>query len=355
MSDRFSPTWEQLTNPLDDVIRLLSKDEHLIVKAFSSVVSPDIKASTAKDVRNQLRLMSMTSAIPWGLFDTISALVRLLPEPTKKDVIKTFGIPTKHSYEKLRPDLDGRWLVEWELESTQNPNREVSLVWYISPDQDSAPIVPLAILDYVAGSVALLRNGLMLPSFALLLIALESALWDDLAAKSISRNSERITYIPVEWQYKKISDRLVLISPNGTDHDLRSMNPTQGSLAIRKLRSDDSKVFLELELEATLVGFLATEREKTRETVTDKGLAEAIQRARKANVLDAIPSQLDETLIRFRNNLAHIPSGGKLEPAIPNPSGGTFRNLDELRVEPRLVGGLMPLIVELLNNIYVTE
>jgi len=361
MSDRFSPNWEQLRQPLDSLISLLGGDSHLLVKAFTSAVSPSIKVNSVNDVKNQLRLMSMSRDIPWALFDTISALIESLPRPTKKDVVEEMGIATNRPYEKLRPDINGRWRVVWRIDDrAASEDAEISLDWYVPPDQSGAPVVPTAIIDYIAGSVSLLRGDLVLPSAALLLIALESALWDDLAAKSISRHSDRVTYTPATWHFKRIGEKLVLTTGGGTDRDLRDMDdavgfsPAQGTCEMRKLYTNGSKVSLQLDVDSVLVGFLASEREETRVTFADKGLSEAIQRARKAGVLAAVPSQLDETMVKLRNNLIHLPSKGVLDPPVPDPTSGTFVSLTELQQEPQLVKGLMPLIVELINTIYVT-
>jgi hypothetical protein len=361
MNDRFSPNWDQVRSPLDSLISLLAGDGHLLVKAFASVASPSIKVSSVNDVKTQLRLMSMGRSTPWPLFDSISALIQSLPRPTRKDIIEEVSIVTNRPYEKLRPDINGRWRVVWQIDERATPeDGEVSLDWYAPPDQSGAPVVPATIIDYVAGSVTLLRGDLVLPSAALLLIALESALWDDLAAKSISRHSDRVTYIPVTWHFKRVGENLVLTTPGGTDRHLRDMDaivgfsPAQGTCEMRKLYTNGAKVSLQLEVDSVLVGFLASEHEETRETFTDKGLSEAIQRARKAGILITVPSQLDETMVKLRNNLIHLPSRGVLDPPVPDPTGGTFVSLNELQQEPQLVKGLMPLIVELINTIYVT-
>jgi hypothetical protein len=353
MSDRFSPSWSQLKPALDEVVRLLSGDEHLLVQAFVSVADPGAKVKTLDDVRTRLHGMSMGKGIPWALFDTISALLRLLPGPTRTGIAEAFSIDTKHSYERLRPDVDGRWTVVWDLNLDSTEANQVSLFWYIPPDQSNVPVVPLPTLDYISASVGLARDNLILPALSLLLMALESALWDDLGARSISRQSDRVTYVPVEWRLKRISNRLVMTSSGGADRDLGEMSTFENTCEIRKIYGSDSRVVLQLELDAGLSGFLASDREEMRETYVDKGLSEAIQRARKAGLLDAVISQLDDTIVKLRNNLVHLPSRGVLEPPISDPAGGEFTNLEELRNNRELVNGLIPLIVGLINDVYV--
>lgn len=354
MSDRFSPNWNQLSRPLEAVVTLLSGDDHLFVNAFLSAAGAGTKASSIAEVRSQLRGMSMGIGIPWILFDTISNLVLSLPKPTRKQVVETFVIATKHTDETLRIDVDGRWSVVWELKSDTGEGSQVSLFWYIPPEQSNVPVVPVVILDYVAASVGLSRGNLILPALAVLLIALESALWDELAARSVSRNSDRITYAAVEWHLKRVGElRVVLMSGGGTDRQLREMSPTETVCQIRKINSNASKATLQLELAAELTEFLASDREETRETFVEKGLSEAVQRARKAGILAAVPSQLDETIIKLRNNLVHLPSRGILDPHIPDPTGGQFTNLEELRINQELLSGLISVIVELINGVYV--
>lgn len=354
MSDRFSPNWSQLKQPLQEVVALLSGDDHLLVQAYKSATGSQSKANSVAEVKSQLHGMSMGVGIPWILFDTISNLVLSLPKPTRKQVVETFIISTKHSHETLRIDADGRWSVVWELNSGPGEENQVSLFWYIPPDQSNVPVIPVVILDYIAASVSLSRDNLILPALALLLVALESALWDELAARSVTRHSDRVTYIPVEWRLKRVGDqRLVFISGGGTDRELREMSTSERVCQIRKVNTNDSVATLEIELAADLTEFLASEQEQTRETYVEKGLSEAVQRARKMGILAAVPSQLDETIIKLRNNLVHLPSGGILDPQVPDPTGGNFTSLEALRSNPELLSGLTPVIVQLINGIYV--
>jgi hypothetical protein len=131
------------------------------------------------------------------------------------------------------------------------------------------------------------------------------------------------------------------------------MNPPVGSCEIRKIHINGSKAVLQLELDSGLTGFFASEREETRETVAEKGLTEAMQRARKEGLLALVPSQLDEMIIKLRNNLVHLASGGILDPPIPVPGSGQFTDLEELR-NAELVTELMPIIVKRINDIYVS-
>jgi len=304
MSDRFSPSWNQLRQPLEAVIALLSGDGHLLIEAFLLAAGDGAKAGSVAEVKAQLRGMSMGVGIPWILFNTISNLILSLPKPTRTQFVEASVIATKHSYEMLRPDIDGRWSVAWELNSETAEANQVSLFWYIPPDQSNVPVVPVVTLDYIAASIGLFRDNLILPALALLLMALESALWDDLAARSVSRHSDRVTYIPVEWRLKRVGDqRLVLMLEGRTDRELRDMSAAERICRIRKINSNDSKAVLQLELTEQLTQFLASDREEARETYVEKGLSEAVQRARKTGILAAVPSQLDETIIKLRNNL----------------------------------------------------
>lgn len=341
---------------MEAVIALLSGDEHLLIEAFLSAAGDGAKAGSIAEVKTQLRGMSMGVGIPWILFNTISNLILSLPKPTRTQFVEACVIATKHSYETLRPDVDGRWSVAWELSTDSAEGNQVSLFWYIPPDQSNVPVVPVVTLDYIAASIGLSRNNLILPALALLLMALESALWDELAARSVSRHSDRVTYVPVEWRLKRVGEqRLVLISEGRTDRELREMSAAETICQIRKIYSSDSKATLQLELADGLTQFLASEQEAARETYVEKGLSEAVQRARKAGILAAVPSQLDDTIIKLRNNLVHLPSRGVLDPHIPDPTGGQFTNLEQLRNNQGLINGLLPVIVELINGVYVSS
>jgi hypothetical protein len=236
----------------------------------------------------------------------------------------------------------------------------VGLDWYIPPDRDHVPIVPLPIIDFVAGSISLIRSNMLLPAAALLLIALESSLWEDLAFHGIRRDSERVTYASVAWDFKVVQDKLVL-SIAGADKQLRDLRAdcgpqhTTGSLRSRRLRNEGDSTVLRVDLPNQLADYLATEAADNREVLQEKGLAEAIRRARSAGTLPTLPNELDETLFRLRNALIHLPSGDQLEPPIPIPYGQPINSLSNLRSAPQFIRQLAFLVVNLINSIYAAH
>lgn len=358
MSDRFSPVWNKVKKPLNSLVEAIAGNEGLLLESFASVSAPTSKAKSIDEVKTTLKGIIMSRGTPWVFYDTISALITRLPQPSRDPIIKAIQIETGHLNEQLRLARDGRWQVVWQVDQEGEPDDQyVGLDWYNPPDRVKAPIVPTPIIDYIAGCVSLLRGNLILPATALLLVALEAALWEDLAFKGIPRQTDRVKYIPVQWEFRKMSNNL-LLTIQGADRDLQGLNAVLGvypptvTFELRKLNIEGNKVSLKIDIDESLVGFFASEREESRESVPEKGLAEAIQRARRADILRTVPIEFDETLFRLRNNLIHLPSNGDFAPPVPNPAGGEFLNVDELKQEPQMVKGLLHLIVELINTIY---
>lgn len=360
MNDRFTPKWNRLKRPMDDLIFAMSGIEYLLVESFVECSRVGVKSRTVDDVKRELRGIVMGPDVPWVFYDTITSLMRKLPIPTRKAIIDAVSIDTGHTFERLQPNRDGTWQVVWKLETEEDENEQpVALDWYTPPDFNKAPIVPIGIIDYVAGSISLLRSNLVLPSVAVLLIALESVLWDKLVQNGVSRLSEKIIYKSVQWDYKKMGGKLVF-TISGTDKNLGGLDaamgiyPAEGSFNLRKVGAENSRAILRVEVEEHLLGFFATESEEKRESFAEKGLSEAVQRARKADILKIIPVQLDETIVKLRNNLIHLAHSGLFDPSVPIPSGGQILSHDELRRDPQLVKDLIYMVVELINNLYAT-
>lgn len=358
MNDRFSPDWNRVRRHLNSLVDTISGNEDLLVEAFVSVSDPDLRVNSTDDVKNALRAIVTSPGTPWVLYDTISALIRRLPQPIREPIIKDMSIETGHLNEQLRLARDGRWQVVWQIAPEGDPEDQyVGLDWYSPPDRVKTPIVPVSIIDYVAASVSLLRGNLILPATAVLLIALEAALWEDLAVRGIPRQTERIKYAPAQWEIKRVSNKLI-VTIQGADKDLHGLDaalgvyPPVATFELRKTNTDGNTVSLKLDINDSLVGFFASEREELRETIQEKGLAEAIQRARRADILRTVPLQFDEMLFRLRNNLIHLPSDGNFDPPVPSPGGGILRSLDELKNEPVMVKGVVYLVVELINTLY---
>lgn len=359
MSDRFSPDSKKVKRLLKNLSDALPGDPRFLVDAFESATATTGK--TANDVKNDLLAAVMSKGTPWILYDTISTLIRRLPLPSRRPIIEAVEMETGHAKELLRPNLEGNWQTAWQVDQSGDPEDQyVALDWYTPPDKVRAPIVPPIIIDYIAGCVSLLQNNLILPSAALLLIALESTLWEDLAHKGISRSSDRVTYTPAEWHYKRIQDRLVCTIA-GADKDLSGLDtlarvsPAVGKFEICKTQVEGTKAILRIEVDDSFSGFFASDNEISRETYTDKGLSEAVQRARKAGSLQTMPVELDETIIKLRNNLVHLPSGGSLDPRVPVPGGGEFKTFEELKQDVQFIKDLMHMIVELINVLYASH
>jgi len=238
------------------------------------------------------------------------------------------------------------------------------LNWYIPPNQNNVPTVPLAIIDCIASSVLLLREDLVLPAATTLSVALEAALWDALTYSGFSRYSDQITYTSVKWNIRKISDKL-LLSIEGADKSVKELSSADGSpltvaIELRKMQARDSSdvVGLKVEVDKKLAGFLVSSQEESREQIKDKGFSVAMQKARKEQlrcVEETIPDFLDNTLISLRNNLVHLPSQGRLDQPIPIEGQRGLQSVDELRTNSRFVRFLLYKVVDIINAVYTNQ
>lgn len=351
MRDRFSPDWPVIELFLDGIVDILDRDEHLLAEAFLSVADPRLRANSAADVKRHLKGIAISPGIPWVLYDTVSALSQKLPMPMRKAIAGLEGMQNGYPKEYLRIADDGRWQIGWKVGDSE----WIALDWYVSQERDTAPVVPASVIDFVGGSVVLYSAGLTLPAAANLLVALESVLWDRLSAQGYPRTTERVVYLDVLWKYKVVADRLVVFV-GGADKALSdfevSLASKEGDFSLRKSHEEGDRVVLRADVDPSLVQYLATETASSKETIPEKGLAEALQRARKIGILETLPVQLDELLFRLRNGLLHLPFDGAIDPPVPNPAGGTISKLEDLRTDVQFIRNLIIIIVGLINTIY---
>ena len=366
MSDRFAPSSSRV-KPLWDILinTLKGADEHLI-KAFSETAPTKSEIKSISDVqRHLIARMDLTSSIPWILYDTIAKLITYLPSAFRETLIEKVKIETGIMYERLRITIDGHWQIAWEIDPQADPeDREVALNWYIPPNQINAPMVPLAIIDYIAGSVLLLREGLILPAATTLSIALEAALWDALDYSGFSRSSEQITYSLVKWHLEKKMQDKFLVSIEGADRSVKELNTDDGSpfsatLELRKLQTRESSevIGVKVDIDKKLASFLVSDRENGKDQIKDKGFSVAIQKARKERMkcLEIVPDFLDKTLISLRNSLVHLPSQGRLDEPIPIEGQSGLQSVDDLRNNPRFVRSLLYRVVDIINTVYADQ
>jgi hypothetical protein len=159
MNDRFSPDWRCVEPFLDALIGILEGGEHLLVTAFLSVADRKLIATSAADVKRHLKGIVISPGIPWVFYDSVSGLSQKLPSPMRKAIVRLDGIQGAYPHERLQVAEDGRWQVRWHI----NESESAGLDWYIPQERDEAPIVPIPIIDYIAGCVLLFRGGLILP------------------------------------------------------------------------------------------------------------------------------------------------------------------------------------------------
>lgn len=363
MSDRFALSWSRVEVTLEQLITALRGDEHLFIKAFQEV-SPgrtNIKTvdhKSVEQVKKQLRHAVLLPSIPWVLFDTISALVKLVPLATRRVLCASIGLETGFRGEKLRLTQDGLWQIAWHLDGEDGrDNHDLALDWYQPPDRDRAPLVPVPIIDNVSACVSLLHDRLLIPAATLLLVTFESALWKKIEAMGTSRTSERIRFEAAIWNFKRVSNKLVL-EISGADRELSELDavlgtsPAKGTLHARKMAHDGKLATLVLEGEVSAVEFVTSSKVHSKEIIIDRGLAEAVQRARSLDLLE-LPIELDLTAQRLRNALIHLPADGKINPPVPLTGGSDLKSTEELRRDSRFVKGLAVWLVGQINSLCV--
>ncbi|EFH88860.1 DUF5655 domain-containing protein [Ktedonobacter racemifer] len=364
MSDRFAPN----SSRVRPVLEKLKNDGYgeYLAKAYFTITHTNSKTKSVSDIeRDLLARMDMGPSTPWVLYDLFSELMKSSPLASRQALREKIKIETGYMYERLRITIDGHWQITWEVDpDADSEYKEVALNWYIPPNQDSAPIVPLAIIDCIASSVLLLRQNLVLPAATNLSIALEAALWDALTYSGFSRYSEQLTYISVKWNIKKTADKFLLWI-EGADKSVKDLSTNDGSpftetLNLRKLQSRDSSevVGLRVEVNKKLASFLVSDKVEATEQIKDRGFSVAIQKARREKlkcIEEIVPDFLDSTLVSLRNNLVHLPSQGKLDQPIPIEGQSSLQNVDDLRTNIRFVRSLLYKVVDIINTVYADQ
>jgi hypothetical protein len=362
MNDRFFLEWNSTRIKIDNLLQHVGFEKPLI--EASRLVSGLENTRDISAVKQNLQSALVGPGIPWVFYDTISELIGRVPEGSKQMIMDIISIDTKRDFERLRVDTDGRWQIAWEIEPEADDPQDkyVALDWYVPTNQDQAPIVPIAIVDYIAGCVSLIRKKLVLPGAALLTIAMEAALWNGLQKIGIFRSDEKITYAPTNWILRRLRDKF-LLSIQGAEQSVNAqIDPIVGnpehefSLIVRRTQftRDQHTLIIHLEAESNLADFLTSGQVEDRKTVFTGGLSEAIQRARTQSLpgLKIVPSSIDETIIRLRNNLIHLSSDDNLHEPIPIPYQPPIGTLGELRSNPRLIKMLLYSVVEVINSVY---
>ena len=354
MRNRFPISEGEVERCIDRVLQCVG-GERQIVDAFRAVASDKLKVTSVRDVKRHLSGIMIDPQMPWVFFDMLSALIQSNPGPVKAALLRDVWVSTGRTHEQLRITGDGRWQVSWLVdEHLPLEDRYISVDLYAPVDKDGAPIVPLAVIDYIGGGVLLLREKYTLPALAILLIALESVLWEILERRNHSRTSVRITYKEAIWTYRIVGNQLV-ITVSGADDDVNALKGTPGGAGVvklRKIQEEGGRTRLACEVDSAIVAHIASETEVSREESKEKGLAEAIQRALAVGLLETLAAPLDETLYRLRNHLIHLPSGDQLDPPVPLPSGGRLSSLQQIQQVPHVARGLVNVIVSTTNHVY---
>jgi hypothetical protein len=259
---------------------------------------------------------------------------------------------------------DGRWQIGW-LTHAGDDNRGdlIALDWYHPPLREGVPIVPVAIIDYIAGCIIMLRGGLVLPAAAVLSIALEAVLWSALALKGISRLGTDIKYRAVEWELVKRS-AVLLVKVTGAAKGLDSLGkvtenyPPTFTFDVRRMQSGEGQqqVVLQAKVDAELVDFLTSDEEERQGEKAQHGLSVALERSRseQVDVVKGIPAEMDKMLVPLRNNVIHLALDGDLYEPIP-VIGNEITTLDQLRESEVWIRTLLPWIMEIINSVYAEQ
>lgn len=314
---------------LDPLVRVIkrhfSRSERQVLEAFNSAASTELKALTWSDFERNIKLACQLNRTkpPFVLLNTISALVLRSQAAVAEALIKEVDLLTETPHEVLRVNLSGNWQVAWLKVSE---GEEIySLDWHFPDAQESTPITPQPLIDYISGCITLYRAGLILPALAVLSMAYESALWGALEMAGTPRSVERITYESLDWKIKKVGKKYVIdvINPdsdsggieNGIDGYIDTAKAKINQIStVAGLRSD-----LILNIASDRLSFLATTRIASKEVSSSRGLRNAIELARSKALpaIAVVPKPLDETFVAIRNNLVHIPADGKFDEPIP--------------------------------------
>jgi hypothetical protein len=357
MKDRFALSWEHVDAALDRLLGYLQDDHHLFVKAFDIAQPAKVSIGSVLAAKKSIRQALMISEPPWILFDTVSELVGLFPSGSRAAICAQVQIATGLRAETLRLTTTGLWQLGWELGVGQSREPETLLLdFYRPPERDRVPFVPAAIVDNISACASLLRDGLLSPAATLLMVSFESALWRKLESMNIQRTTERITFEAVDWHFKRITDKLFIefrgaTAPLSALDALAGVTPAVGSWKVRRVVNGDNSFSLSFEAGKRVADLVSSSLVERTDTVPEKGLAEAIGRARANHLLDSMPLSMDVTVQRLRNALVHLPADGKIDPSIPLTGGNSFATLEEIRSNSRFVGALAGWLVRQINEL----
>ncbi len=362
MDERFCLQWPKIDGILVELCKIEGIEQPLI--RASQTTSGNRTTNSIKVVKDNLQTSTLSLGVPWAFYDTISNLIRDVPAGAKQLVAQVIATQTEQGYEHLRLSDDGFWRIAWEIDpKTAAPEyKYVELDWYRPPDHDSAPIVPIPVVDYISGCVSLMREKNVLPAAALLTIALEAALWDGLQKINIPKTTQKITYNSSTWTLKRKPNCFLLSvqgADNTIDHSLDALigdpNHEFQLKAQRTQGGDGVNLTVELNIPANLAGYVSSSSIESQEDVATRGLSEAVQRSRAQNLpaMDVLSGFYDSIVIKLRNNVVHLATNRNLYEPIPLPEAPSISTLDDLRGHPTLLKQLLPSVVRLVNAIYV--
>jgi hypothetical protein len=358
VTNRFNLRWEKLAPAVSRLRTEFTGNYQSVLEAFNAAVDEKWIAANPTELFQNLRLVCDSSLSPaWPFFNTLSALVKGNSVAVREAVVKLSSIPTETPNEFLRLESQGVWQVAWHLLEKPSDNEEdiPALNWHDPSNPSRTPITPQPLIDYIGGCVSLYRANLLLPSFAVLTMAYESALWDALVLAGEPRTTNKVSYKQVMWKFRKLRDNLVA-EIVGADDSLVNCPLTGAQAEVRltnHLIGGGSESELTIKINPGHVPFFATRDVLKQETVSSRGLRNAVElaRARKIKPISVIPKPLDATFIAIRNNLVHFPASGKLDTPIPLLEG-EITDVSALAEDKRLFVKLLLPVIALINAVY---
>lgn len=240
---------------------------------------------------------------------------------------------------------NGSWEIEWDIDS----NTTLSIPKY---ELGIGEVVPEPMVEILQTAVLCLQSGSNLAALSLALVALETALWDHLSTRAITKGQE-IEVFPhkvianLEWDGTAF--RLQLFDHTGTPR----VPPARGRIAFEIKRTswmrDSTQRVLEVLIDDAFSDWISNPDESTTERRETATLNVALERARKKGLIEVWDQHLDEAFRVLRNNLMHQSTDSQ-SVEVDTPFGTVV--LGEFAENRELVLFFMRRIVEYVGDAY---
>jgi hypothetical protein len=240
---------------------------------------------------------------------------------------------------------NGSWEVEWAIDSDTAlsvPKCELGI----------GEVVPEPMIEILQTVFLCLLSGSNLAALSLALVALETALWDHLSTKGITKTQE-IEVFPhqviaeLEWDGTRF--HLQLLDHTGTPRVPAATGTVTFEINRTAWTRANTKRVLEVVIDDGFSDWISNpdgSTTKRRETAT---LNVALERARKEGLIQVWDQHLDEAFRVLRNNLIHQTTDSE-SVELETPFGTV--TLGEFTERPELVLFFVRRIVEYVSDAY---